>query len=468
MSITNAFGIARSGLTSTSQWAELVSSNIANAGNENYGRRALNTATTSGGSVVATGITRETDVSLTRMYRQELARMTRQDAIASGLAAYSASLGDIGDEGSPVALLTQFQTSMDLLFNDPGDTSAQQGVLQEALSLARGLNTLSDDLDTAVDEVREGIKASVAEVNGLLDRVADLNRRIGTTQPLTEQRQTFEDQMAETLNALAEFIDFKTDPKPSGMVNIFTSGGTRLVEGDTTYKLSFVPGSGEILSDGANIAPPSSNGFREGRLAGQSELLNDTLPTMRLQLDEFARALIETFEGADASLVPGDAGLFTDAGLAYDPANLIGLAGRIAVSDAVQPTKGGSLWRLRDGVGAVTQGVTGSSVQVGAFIDALDATQTFDGATGLPTGVSLSAFGSALIADQQDARASAQEAAEGLMASAASIDSARLNAQGVNVDDELQQLLLIEKNYAANSRVVSTLSDMLDTLLAAV
>lgn len=40
--------------------------------------------------------------------------------------------------------------------------------------------------------------------------------------------------------------------------------------------------------------------------------------------------------------------------------------------------------------------------------------------------------------------------------------------QGVNVDDELQQLMLIEQSHAANATVMKTLGEMMDTLLAAV
>ena len=46
--------------------------------------------------------------------------------------------------------------------------------------------------------------------------------------------------------------------------------------------------------------------------------------------------------------------------------------------------------------------------------------------------------------------------------------SARRNSEGVNIDDEMQQLILIEQSYAANSRILTTVSDMIDTLIAAV
>lgn len=38
-------------------------------------------------------------------------------------------------------------------------------------------------------------------------------------------------------------------------------------------------------------------------------------------------------------------------------------------------------------------------------------------------------------------------------------------AGGVDTDQELQALLVIEKNYAANAKVIQTVDDMVSTLL---
>ena len=132
------------------------------------------------------------------------------------------------------------------------------------------------------------------------------------------------------------------------------------------------------------------------------------------------------------------------------------------------PDQGGALWRLRDGIGATAPGSAGSTAQIGAFIDGMNDQHSFDGATGISSDITLTEYGAAMIAQQQNIRAEASDQQQALVASTSSIDAARLNAQGVNIDDELQQLLLIEKTYAANSQVVSTLSQMLDVLLAAV
>lgn len=468
MSIINAFNITRTGLASTSQWAEMVSGNIANADNESYGRRSLTRETLAGGAAVAIGVRRESDESLNRMYREELSKLQRQEAISSGLTAYTTLLGGLEDSGSPVQMLNDLQQNFDLLFNDPSNIAAQQGTLTSAETLARGLNTLSDELDITSKETLDAIRADVAQVNDLMNKVSGLNRRISQATPDSELMATLQDQMSETLNALATYMDFRTEVDKTGQYDLLTPGGMRLVEGETVYEISYTVGDGTLRADGADISPSTTNGLSEGRLVGHVELLNETIPQMRLQLDEFARALIETFEDSDASLGAGDAGLFTDEGLAYDAAALTGLAGRIEVNAAVKPSEGGALWRLRDGIGAATPGNAGTTTQIGSFIDAMSARQTFDGATSISSNITLTEYGAGMIAYQQNVRAEANDQQEALVASTSSIDAARLNAQGVNIDDELQQLLLIEKTYAANSQVVSTLSQMLDSLLAAV
>ena len=136
MSINSAYNIANTGLKSTGKWAELVSNNIANADSDSYGRRTLSKTTTAMGTAVANGVNRAVDQSLTRMYHSELARMTRQDAIADGVSAYATSLGDVDDPSSPAALLTNFQSNLDLLYNDPSDASVQQAAVQSAGAIA--------------------------------------------------------------------------------------------------------------------------------------------------------------------------------------------------------------------------------------------------------------------------------------------------------------------------------------------
>ena len=77
-------------------------------------------------------------------------------------------------------------------------------------------------------------------------------------------------------------------------------------------------------------------------------------------------------------------------------------------------------------------------------------------------------FSAEMITSQAATRARAENDFNAAASAAEVVMSARRNSEGVNIDDEMQQLLLIEQSYAANSRVLTAVSEMIDTLIAAV
>ncbi|WP_255542981.1 flagellar basal body rod C-terminal domain-containing protein [Azospirillum sp. INR13] len=49
--------------------------------------------------------------------------------------------------------------------------------------------------------------------------------------------------------------------------------------------------------------------------------------------------------------------------------------------------------------------------------------------------------------------------------SADTLETARINRDGVNIDDEMQKLLMIEQSYGASAQVVQVAGRMIDILL---
>jgi len=160
--------------------------------------------------------------------------------------------------------------------------------------------------------------------------------------------------------------------------------------------------------------------------------------------------------------------LFTDLGAAYDPLQLEGLAGRLSVNTAIDPATGGALWRLRDGIGAVTQGPASNSTQTIAFLTVFETAQGFDPQAGQGSTAELMNYVSGMVSDQKLVQVQAQEKLRELGGRAEAVEAARQSVQGVNLDTELQKLTLIEQSYAANAQVIQSLTQMVDTLLAAV
>ena len=466
MSISSAFNYARSGLTTTEQRARLVAGNIANAQTAGYTRREGMQVSSGGaeGSTVELRMMRQMDERLASMSRGASAAVGEGTVTNEILRGYLMTLGEPGDEVSPAARLAEFQAGLDLLANNPSDPAAQNDLLTRAQGLAHSINTAAGALSDSREAAEAAFATSVTEVNDALSDIAGLNERlrlVGANDG--DAINGLMDEMNRRLDALGTQMDFTTRKESDGSITLFTTGGTELVHGENAVRLTADTTTGALMANGVDITPnsPTARGSDSGRLAGLSQLLAKDLPRMKLQLDELARGLVQSFEAADASLGPGDAGLFTDAGNPFDPLQLDGLAGRLAVNDSVNPERGGALWRLRAGVAAAGPGDPGATGQVNAFIDIFETGFAFDAATGLTSNSRIGDFAANMVGHQNTVRVEADVRAE----------SARLRLvtfEGVNIDTELQKLMEIEQSYGANSQVLSSLTEMIDTLLASV
>jgi flagellar hook-associated protein 1 len=160
----------------------------------------------------------------------------------------------------------------------------------------------------------------------------------------------------------------------------------------------------------------------------------------------------------------GAAGLFTDDGAAFDSLNEIGLAGRLMLSAAVDPAAGGDLSRFRDGLAAVIPGNLGDSALLTRMAAALSQKRSPVSGTFSTAQVSTSDLAGALASLNSSARIDAEQNQAFATGRLQEFRVAEL-ATGVDTDQELQHLLLIEKAYAANAKVISTADEMLTTLL---
>ena len=473
MSLNSALLVSRSGLEATQAWSDLTSRNIANANTEGYVRKDVSFSTLapgSGGGAVVSEVKREVDASLDRMYRTETGKMAAQQQIYEGVQAYTAVLGQPGDSSSPLSKLTDLQTSFDTLVNSPGNAATQRGALDAAKAMALSLNNTSDALQQVGAEVTTEIKYNVTDLNRALLKLADLNKSLSGAAGTSVSSAELQDAVGQQVNAISKIMNVQVRTDNAGRVSLYTSGGTQLLDGSSASSVRFDQQSGKLFAGQTEITPGASGvrGFDGGSLAGLFTLKDEVFPTYQNQLDTMAAALVQGFEGQDASLAAGQAGLFTDAGAAFDPAKLSGLAGRIAVNAAVDPGQGGTLSRLRDGVGAATPGVTGDATQIEAFQQVFAAPVPVSAATDLPAGLTLSDYAANMISYQQVQGSQAQQNYTALATSAQTIDASRQGIEGVNIDDELQKLIVIQHSYAANSKMMSTVAQMMDALIQAV
>ncbi|MDG1168926.1 MAG: flagellar hook-associated protein FlgK [Sulfitobacter sp.] len=472
MSLTGAINSASSGLRTSQTLSRIAADNVSNAMTPGYVRRSGNVVTTGTdqtGSIVK-DVRREVNESLQRMSRLESGKMARYQALHEGLRSYTAYLGQPGDGTSPSDKFNAFQNSLTTLINMPSSNGAQTGAVLAAEDLALAVRGAATTLGTTLSEVDMEIRYEVADLNQSLYALRELNtKQLDIGQGTIEWAQ-FKEKIDNLLDQVASVVDTRVTVSANGSVSIYTVGGAALLEGDLVQDVTFTAGDGTLMAGAQDITPfkDGVRGLEHGSLVGLVELKRRVLPQFNAQLDEYARGLIQAFEGADSSLAAGQPGLFTDNGSAYDPANLTGLASRLHVNEKVTLNGDAEVWRIRDGLGVSAPGAAADSSQIGAFVAALGTPVGASSASGIPGFVTVRDFAAEMVTAQATERARAENNYNAANSAAEVVNGARNNAEGVSIDDEMQRLLLIEQSFAANSRVLTTVSEMIDALIAAV
>lgn len=472
MSLLGTLLTGSSGLQANQKWAEVTGRNIANANTPGYHRQEVQFGSwpsALGGGAYVSEVSRSLDSSLVRMHRFEASKFHQQDAVASGLREYTALLGQPDDARSPATRLSEFKEALLRLENNPSSAAVQRGVVSAAENFAYSLRETSNALDAARRENELAIGQEVDGINRDLARLAELNADIQTAGRMNADSLELLDERDRLIDRLSQSMNIRTAEYDDGRVTLYTGGGTKLVEGTSAFPLRYDSGSGQIFAGEVNITPGPKNprSFDHGRMAGLLDLKNEVLPQFGLQLDELARSVIQAFETADQS-IEGEAGLFTDGGLAFDPAHLESLSARISVNDAVKPEKGGHLWRVREGVGAVSQQGASRLDQVQAFTAVFDDVRSdLDGDTGFGD-LKLEDLATHIVSFQAVTRADAERGAASTAVAVETLQNARVSMSGVSIDDELQKMMLIEQSYAANAQLIRTAASMLDELMSIV
>lgn len=480
MSLSGALSNAMSGLTANARGTSVISANIANALNPDYGRRELILTTdiqqTSGGVRVA-HVARHADPILAYQARMASAEHAGYSARAGFDAEVERLIGSIDTLGSIAGHLTKFETALISAASDPSSQTRLQSLSLEAEAFVASLRESSHGLDDLRTRADEKIAFGVDQINAGLSQLEGLNSRIMSARHLGQDTNGLMDHRDAVLDQLSEFVPLHVVERDSGKIAVFTAQGRTLLD-ETAVELSFARtpivlphmnvGNGllsRLQIDGQDVDMPGSAMLEGGALAAQFELRDVAVPKSQAHLDGVAREVIERFGpgGPDTSLAPGDAGVFTDAGLAFTAADEAGIAGRISLNAALTST-GPDPWRWRDGINAAGQGEAGNS-------DLLLDLQAQMSAQRLPGSPALGFGPQTLVGHIQQL---SSEVASNRVRSEDAKDMAwtRLEdarqataADGVNSDQELQKLIELEKSYAANARVVQVVDDMLSELL---
>jgi len=482
MSITGSLSNALSGLTAASRAAEVVSANVANALTDGYGRREISLGSQSiagnGAGVRVNGVYRTVDERIVTERRLADASLGYTSASNDFFAELEQVLGLPDDPASITGLMAQFESALIEAASRPDSEPRLNAVLSAAQGISEKFNAASDKIQQMRMQADQDIGREVDLLNRSLARITEINNDIRSQLSAGYDANALMDQRQQMIDSISAIVPLQQVPRDGGQVALFTTGGAILLDGRPAI-VGFTPvgvivpqmtlGSSTLSGltlNGQPVVTTSVGPLSGGSLAGLFLTRDDLAVAGQQRLDAVARDVVERFAdpAVDPTLAATDPGIFTDSGAAFATTNEVGLSSRLSINALIDPASGGAVWRIRDGLGAAAQGDVGNANQILALVDALNAPKI--PATGGFIGAARSAIGlagdmvSLLNVDLGEADALTSYAR-------AQVDTFKaIELQGgVDTDYELQQLLLIEQAYTANARVLTTIDEMISTLL---
>lgn len=483
MSLTGSLSSALSGLSAASRAAEVVSSNVANAMTEGYGRREVNLAArvtgTTGQGVNVTGISRVNNALVLGDRRIAQAGNGADSAVTSFMQQLETALGTPDTATSLTARVADFDTALRDAASRPDSDARLAAVLQSASALTQQISNTSTSIQAARVSADGQIGAQVNQLNTALARVAQINGDITKGLGRNQDVSALIDQRQQAIDSIAAIIPMHEVQRDNGTVALYSTGGAILLDGKPgefgfTAVHTIVPqmsvasgGLSGLTLNGRAVATSGDNSPIKGGTLAAAFLVRDTLaPESQANLDAVARDLVGRFAdpAVDPSIALGGAGMFTDAGLPFNATNEVGLAQRLSVNAAVDPAVGGALWRLRDGVGAAAPGPVGNAFLLKGLSSALTASQAPVSGGFSAASRSFATLSADMTTYAARGRVNAENEASYSAARLQTLKTAELEG-GIDTDQEMQSLLIIEQAYSANAKVISVVNSLLQTIL---
>ncbi|MFT4792226.1 MAG: flagellar hook-associated protein 1 FlgK [Paracoccaceae bacterium] len=484
MSITSALSNAFTGLTAASRTAEVISNNVANAMTEGYSRKTVEISARSvagtGAGVRVAGMQRTADPQATADRRKLDAEVGEADTLSSAQSRLAAAWGTPGTATSLPARTSALEIALRDLADTPESTSLQSRAVGAGRDLTRAVQAISTETARVRVDADASITRQVNIVNASLREIEQLNREIQIRSVSGGDFTSLEDERQQMIDQVSSLIPIKTYPRGGDQVAIYAKGGGALLDGKA-HELGFTP-TGVITQDmtiasgalsgitlnGQDVEVGRGGGLLDGGALAANFQVRDVLaPAEGARIDAFAIDLAMRFQdtSVDPTLTAGDPGLFTIGGAAADPLDPEGAARLFSLNAATDPSQGGNAWRLRDGMNAVAEGAAGSDMILRSFLSSLTDPRTPSANAGVGGLYGASDLASELTSIAANGAAQAQvmlENREARLELAATTEAA---VMGVDTDQELAHLLLVEQAYAANARVLQTVDTLLKRLM---
>jgi flagellar hook-associated protein 1 FlgK len=450
---------ALSGLEAAQTAIDTTGQNIANASTTGYTEEQVNLTESSpiaitdgydnsgagpqlGTGVDVASITRVRNQFLDSSYRAQNATENGDDTTSTILSQFQSGLNEPTSSGLSGTLNTFF-SDWNTLSSTPSSQGAQQAVIDDGQSVADTLNSLSGQLSSLESQVTQQYDTATDPTSGAVasdaNQIAQLNGQIAQAQASGADANSLEDQRDNLLDDLSQYSNVNVTQESNGMVNVSFGNAATAAQNGTTDATPLVDGTTVNLSQNLTDSNLSGSSGTLGALLGLYDpnasggTPTGTLANYMTSLNGIASTIVSTVNNAISTADSSGA----TATPFFDP------SGTTAATIAVNPSLSSS---------ATTAPYTADEANAVAGLSGGTADQNYD------------AFVTQVGSDVQSAQNS-QTTAQALLTS---ISNQRQSVSGVSLDQEMTNLIQYQQAYQASAKVMSTMDDMMSSLLGMV
>ena len=447
--------IARRALSAQQVGLNVTGHNIANVNTEGYARQRVVLEATpplrAGQDLLGTGVDVQTIERIRdrfydseiRLEKNALGRWEYRERVFSEI---ESIFNEPSDSGLS-EILNDFWDGWGELANDPQRGSAREQVKQMGIQLASTFNHLHNRLIDLQSNLDEELKFLVTEVNSILHQITDLNEKIAQSESSGVVANEYRDRRDLLLENLSDLVDAKVSESENGMVTV-SLGGRILVERGNVYELGTRDRSLEylVVKEPTLVLEGEAITITDGKLKGLMELRDEVISEQLEKLDALAMAIVSEVNGIH-SLGYGQDGStgnhFFDS--ATTGANNIALdafvladVSKIAGSGDGSPGDGSIALQISQLRNETI--MSGETVTVDDFFAAMMGT----------LGV-------------QSKEASFMRKNQELMVQ--QLENHRSSISGVSLDEEMTNLIRYQHAYEAAAHLITTVDEMMQTIL---
>lgn len=452
--LVNALNIGKTSLTTSQKAIEITGNNIANVNTPGYSRQSpviaghpsLNLKGFAvGQGVYVDQISREHDTFLDRELSNKNATLGEESGKAIPLEALE-RVFDISENGL-AAEIDRFFDSWQNLSTNPGDVVSRNLVLQAGDSLTRAFQVTAEGIQQVRTNLDASLENKIDGINASLKEFASLNQRIANLEVRGQEALADRDRRDLLLQDISRSLGVKSLEAENGMASLFLPGGSPLVLDGQALELTgtFDPGgfTMEVQAETSTFKVGIDN--LGGELRGMMNVREQTIPGLQSELDRLAHGLHtavnsqhELGQGLDGV---GGRAFFNPLGSQTDAASLLA----VAVQDPSHVAAGRT-----SGPGDNTNALAIGGLGQNHLMDGKDTLSGFY--AGLAGEVGLKVQQNTLtLGGTEDAMVQLQ--------------NLRDSRVGVSLEEEMINLLAYQKGFEASAKFLSTVDEMMDTLL---